>query len=73
MPQNVELAINNLIEQDHRFIKKIVRASQGFKNFFCGQHTLKGIELMHMLRKDQFKTSKKDKRSVVELFYSLAG
>lgn len=46
--------LNNRIEQDHRFIKKRVRAMLGFKSFRSAQIILSGIELMHMMRKGQF-------------------
>src|SRR3954469_5143597 len=47
--------LNNIIEQDHRFIKKKVRASQGFKSFHTAERTLEGIESMNMMRKGQVK------------------
>ena len=46
--------LNNRIEQDHRFIKKRVRAMLGFKSFRSAQIILSGIELMDMMRKGQF-------------------
>ena len=45
--------LNNLVEQDHRGIKRIVKLTLGFKNFFSAAATLTGIELYHMLRKGQ--------------------
>jgi transposase-like protein len=45
--------LNNILEQDHRAVKRITRPIQGFKSFDAAQCTLTGIELMHMLRKDQ--------------------
>ena len=47
--------LNNVIEQDHRFVKKKVRASQCFKSFHTAERTLEGIEAMHMIRKGQVK------------------
>jgi transposase, IS6 family len=47
--------LNNVIEQDHRFIKKKVRASQCFKRFHTAERTLEGIEVMNMMRKGQVK------------------
>jgi IS6 family transposase len=47
--------LNNIIEQDHRFIKKKVRASQCFKRFHTAERTLEGIETMNMMRKGQVK------------------
>jgi len=45
--------LNNLVEQDHRGVKRITRPMLGFKSFAAAQSTLTGIELMHMLRKGQ--------------------
>jgi IS6 family transposase len=47
--------LNNVIEQDHRFIKKKVRASQCFKSFHTAERTLEGIEAINMIRKGQVK------------------
>jgi transposase, IS6 family len=47
--------LNNIIEQDHRFIKKKVRASQCFKMFHTAERTLEGIEAINMMRKSQVK------------------
>jgi transposase-like protein len=47
--------LNNVIEQDHRFIKKKVRASQCFKRFHTAGRTLEGIESINMMRKGQVK------------------
>jgi putative transposase len=45
--------LNNLIEQDHRFIKKISKPMMGFKAFHSAQATIDGIETAHMIRKGQ--------------------
>jgi transposase-like protein len=59
MPQDCKLRrvkyLNNVIEQDHRFIKKKVRASQCFKRFHTAERTLEGIEAINMIRKGQVK------------------
>jgi len=47
--------LNNVIEQDHRFIKKKVRASQCFKRFQTAERRLEGIEAINMMRKGQIK------------------
>src|SRR5205085_8712505 len=47
--------LNNVIEQDHRFIKKKVRAAQCFKRFHTVERTLAGIESVNMMRKGQGK------------------
>ena len=46
--------LNNIIEQEHRFIKKITRPMQTFKSFNSAVATLAGIEVAHMIRKGQF-------------------
>ena len=45
--------LNNIVEQDHRAIKRLVRPMLGFKSFWSAAVTLAGIELMHMIRKGQ--------------------
>ncbi|NTG38684.1 IS6 family transposase [Agrobacterium rhizogenes] len=49
--------LNNMIEQDHRFIKKLTRPMKGFKSFQSASATLDGIEVAHMIRKRQFSTN----------------
>ena len=46
--------LNNIVEQDHRFIKKITKPMMGFKAFHSANATLAGIETAHMIRKGQF-------------------
>ena len=64
--------LNNIIEQDHRRIKRLTRQMVGFKNFHAAQKTLAGIEVMAMIKKGQIKTKAGDDRSPAELFYALA-
>jgi transposase-like protein len=45
--------LNNIIEQDHRFIKRKVKPMLGFKSFKTAKETICGIEIMHMIRKGQ--------------------
>ncbi len=45
--------LNNIVEQDHRSIKRRVRASQGFRSFHSAARTIEGIEMMNMIRKGQ--------------------
>lgn len=45
--------LNNIIEQDHRFIKRITRPMLGFKAFHSASATLERIEVAHMIRKGQ--------------------
>jgi len=64
--------LNNLVEQDHRAVKRIVRPMLGFQSFRSAQVTLQGIELMHMIRKGQMITVDGQGLSPAEQFYSLA-
>ena len=51
--------MNNVIEQDHRFIKKRIVASQGFRSAEGALYTIQGYEAMHMIRKGQIRWLKK--------------
>ena len=64
--------LNNLVEQDHRAVKRIVRAMLGFMSFRAASITLRGIELVHMLKKGQMNAGNGQGLSAVEQFYSLA-
>ena len=63
--------LNQIIEQDHRFIKKITKPMMGFKSFITAQATLTGVEVWHMIKKLQNKLHP----SLLpwEQFYALAG
>lgn len=66
--------LNNVIEQDHRFVKKKVRASQCFKTFHTAERTLEGIEALDMMRKGQVKrVAGGDVRGQAEFVESLFG
>jgi len=45
--------LNNIIEQDHRAVKRRVNAKQGFREFQAARRTIQGYEAMHMIRKGQ--------------------
>jgi putative transposase len=62
--------LNNIIEQDHRFIKWRIQNGLGFKSFESAKRTLGGIEVVHMLRKRQIVTSG---TSMFKSFCKLAG
>src|SRR5437870_8246270 len=65
--------LNNIVEQDHRGVKRVTRPMLGFKSFVAAQDTLVGIELMHMIKKRQLVVEEGDEgRTATELFYSLA-
>ena len=46
--------LNNILEQDHRFIKRITGPMPGFKAFHSAAAAIAGIETAHMIRKGQF-------------------
>ncbi|STX55716.1 transposase [Legionella beliardensis] len=62
--------LNNLIEQDHRGIKKITKYTLGFKSFASAEATIAGIELHRMLKKGQM-VSAQDTPAWMQ-FYELA-
>jgi putative transposase len=64
--------LNNIVEQDHRAIKRIARPMLGFKSFRCAQILLAGIETMHMIRKRQLTGSNRSIVSAADQFYALA-
>ena len=45
--------LNNVLEQDHRAIKRRVKAKQGFREFHAARRTIEGYEAMHRIRKGQ--------------------
>jgi len=47
--------LNNIIEQDHRFITKRVRACLGYRSFDTAERTIQGVEAINMMRKGQIK------------------
>jgi transposase, IS6 family len=59
LPRAVELRqvkyLNNIVEQDHRFIKRRVKPGLGFFSFETAWHTLQGYEVMNMVRKGQIR------------------
>ena len=64
---------NNIVEQDHRAVKRVTRPTLGCKSFEAAQCTLTGVELMHMIKKRQLVVEERDEgRTAAELFYALA-
>ena len=57
LPEDTELRpvkyLNNIVEQDHRRIKRLVKPGLGFGSFNSARRTLKGYEAMAMIRKGQ--------------------
>ncbi len=65
--------LNNIVEQDHRLIKRITKPMLGFKNFHTAQRTLQDIELIRILRKGQMRNQARSPKTPAELFYAVAG
>ena len=63
--------LNNVIERDHRAIKRQTKPMLGLKEFDCARVILSGIEVMHIIKKAQMKCSGKVPRSAAQQFCSL--
>jgi putative transposase len=64
--------LNNIVEQDHRAIKRRTRPMMGFKSFRTAARIIAGIETMHMVKKGQMRCSGGQPMSAAEQFYALA-
>ncbi len=78
LPQSCALRqskyLNNLVEQDHRFMKRLVKLGMGFFSFETAWRTLQGYETMNMLRKGQIRgVEKGDSMKQAALIASLFG
>jgi putative transposase len=65
--------LNNIVEQDHRAIKRVTKPMLNFKSFRAARNVLAGIELMHMIRKGQLLLEGSIELSFADQFYTLAG
>ncbi len=77
MPEGVKIRriryLNNIVEQDHRFIKKRVRSMLGFKSYETAASILIGIEAMHMMKKGQHHQRVKSIQNEVKFIHKLFG
>jgi len=76
LPKTTELRqvkyLNNRVEQDHRFIKRLTKPGLGFGSFNTARRTLRGFEAMNMIRKGQVRgVNKGDVRASIELVSQL--
>ena len=60
--------LNNIVEQDHRNVKRRIAINTGFKDFESAQRTLAGIEIVNIIRKNQIIDPKS---TTYKTFYSL--
>jgi len=65
--------LNNIVEQDHRAVKRVTKPMLNFKSFQSAKCVLAGIELMHLFRKGQFMMQGCAEMSFANQFYALAG
>lgn len=66
--------LNNILEQDHRAIKRRVNAKQGFREFHAASRTIRGYEAINMIRKGQVRwVSSKDVRCQIRFIDKLFG
>lgn len=65
--------LNNIMEQDHSFIKKLVRSMLGLKSFRTATYILSGIEIIHMLKKKQVYQEVKSAQGRKEFIHQLFG
>jgi putative transposase len=59
--------LNNVVEQDHRAIKRRIRPMMGFKDFRCARIILPSIETMHIIRKGQMKDAAVTRTAAAQL------
>src|SRR3954469_10566468 len=64
--------LNNIVEQDHRAVKRLTRPMLGFKSFWAACCTIAGIEVMHAIRKGQLRSPEHVQPTPAEQFYALA-
>ncbi|PGC24252.1 IS6 family transposase, partial [Bacillus pseudomycoides] len=65
--------LNNIVEQDHRFIKKRIRSMLGFKSFGTATFILAGVEAMHMIKKEQIDSRNQSVQNQKEFIHKLFG
>jgi transposase-like protein len=77
MPEGIQIRqvkyLNNIVEQDHRFIKRIVLPLLGFKSFDTAISILSGIEAMHMIKKEQIDLRDQSIQNQKEFIHQLFG
>ncbi|MBE7105756.1 IS6 family transposase [Bacillus cereus] len=77
MPVGIQIRqvkyFNNIVEQDHRFIKKRVRSMLGLKSFRTAKSILSGIEAMHIIKKGQLILRDKSVQNEMKFIHQLFG
>jgi transposase-like protein len=62
--------LNNIVEQDHRWVRRLIRPGLGFGSFWTARQTLAGIEAMAMIRKGQIRNIRGNDIRVQSTFIS---
>jgi transposase-like protein len=65
--------LNNIVEQVHRAVKRVIKPMPNFKSFQAAKCVLAGIELLHIIRKGQLMIKGSNEMSFADQFYALAG
>jgi transposase, IS6 family len=77
MPEGIQIRqvkyLNNIVEQDHRFIKRRVLPMLGFKSFDTAISILSGVEAMHMIKKEQIDLRDQSVQNQKEFIHQLFG
>ncbi|MBJ8032066.1 DDE-type integrase/transposase/recombinase, partial [Bacillus cereus group sp. N21] len=77
MPEGIKIRqvryLNNIVEQDPRFIKKRVRSMLGFKSFKTATSILSGVEVMHMIKKGQIDLRNQSIQNQKEFIHQVFG
>jgi transposase, IS6 family len=77
MPKGIQLRqvkyLNNIVEQDHHFIKKRIRPMLGLKSLRTAKQIIAGMEAMHMIKKGQTLQREKSVQNRIKFIYLLFG
>ena len=77
IPEGIQIRqvkyLNNIVEQDHRFIRKRVRTMLGFKSFRTATSIISGLEAMHIIKKGQLVLRDKSVQNQVRFIHQLFG
>ncbi len=77
MPEGIQIRqvkyLNNIVEQDHRFIKRRVLPILGFNSFDTATSILSGVEAMHMIKKEQIDLRDQSVQNQKEFIHQLFG
>ncbi|EJV55939.1 hypothetical protein IEM_05403 [Bacillus cereus BAG6O-2] len=65
--------LNNIVEQDHRFIKKRVRSMLGFKSYKTATSILSGVEAMPIIKKGQIDLQNQSVQNQKEFIHRVFG